>query len=265
MTMEIKSGATDTDKPMLLYSNLFEDGTITVSSETSDGQGANAIEDTTFDFWTPAVASASITVDRGFSAGADCLCIAAHDMATQGANFTLQTSTDGVTYTAIGVFLSPLTDDTIIVLFPLTFSRYWRFNIFNGPASIGVIKLGRRLVIDGGVISGHLSINHGKKIELLNSTSIGGQFLGNRIKRIGAETTIDFGLLERDFVDNDMAVFEDHYNSGRTFFYAGNPDFMPEDMGYCWRPERGGELSPTYEEGGVLMSVSMDVSAYVEQ
>jgi hypothetical protein len=132
-------------------------------------------------------------------------------------------------------------------------------------ASFGVIKLGKRLVIPGGVLSGHVGINHANRVDLLNNTSIRGQFLGNRIIRLGAETNINFGLVERSFVDNDMLMFESHYNSGRTFFYAGSPLNYPEDYGYCWRPEGGSELRPSYEEGGDLMQLDMDVSVYVEQ
>lgn len=264
MTIEIESGATDTGKPLLLYQNVFEDGTVTVSSETADGEGANALEDTTFDFWTASTTAAFISVDYGSSVECDCLGVAAHNLGSLGASIKVRNSVDGVTFADVTSTYSPLTDDTLVVIFPAESSRYWRVTVGDGPASIGVLKLGKRLVIDGGVISGHVSIDHGAKVELLNSTSIGGQFLGNRIKRVGASTSIDFGLLDRDFVDNQMRMFEYHYNSGRTFFFAGNPAFMPENVGYCWRPENANELRPSYEEGGELMSVSMDVSAYVE-
>lgn len=263
MTVEIEVGAAHTGKPLLLYDSVFENGTVTVSSETPDGEGANALEDTTFDFWTPADATASITVDCGSAVECDCLGVAAHTLGTEGASIQVRGSSDGSAWVTISS-VSPMVDDTIVSIFPAVSYRYWQVQVTGGPASIGVVKLGKRLIIDGGVISGHVSIDHGAKVELLNSTSIGGQFLGNRIKRVGAETSIDFGLLDRDFVDNVMAAFEAHYNSGRTFFFSAHPTFMPENIGYCWRPERGGELSPTYEEGGELMSVSMDVSAYVD-
>lgn len=263
MTLEIETGATDTGKPLVLYQNIFETGSVTVSSETDDGDGANALEDTTFDFWVAGAATANISVDYGSSVACDCLGVAAHELGSTGATIAVQTSTDGVTYSTTVASVSPLTDETLIVIFPQVSARYWRVLVTDGPAAIGVIKLGKRLVIDGGVLSGHLSIDHGVRVELLNSTSTNGQFLQNRIRRKGARTTVDFGLLDRDFVDNDMAVFEAHYNSGRTFFFAANPSFMPKNIGYCWRPENASELAPQYEEGGELMSVSMEVAAYV--
>lgn len=264
MSVIIDSGSTDTNLPMLLYYSIFEDGDVTVSSETADGAGANALEDTTFDFWTPATFPAQITVDYGSAVECDCVGIAAHDAGTNGSTYVVQSSDDGSAWTT-RFSLAPLTNDTVLGIFPAISARYWRVRCSTAISSTGVIKLGKRLIIPGGVLSGHVSVNHSHKIELLNNTSIKGQFLGNRILRIGAETEINFGLLETSFVDNDMAVFEAHYNSGRTFFYAGSPLSYPEDYGYCWRPEGADELRPSYQEGGTLMQVDMAVSVYVDQ
>lgn len=52
MSVTIEPGAILTQNASILYQNIFEDGTVTVSSETDDGPGLNAVEDTTFDFWT---------------------------------------------------------------------------------------------------------------------------------------------------------------------------------------------------------------------
>lgn len=262
MSIEIETGATQTDKPLLLYQNVFEDGTVTVASETADGLGLNAVEDTTFDFWTPSIANSGIAVDYGSAVQCDCFGVAAHTAGTAGTTIYVQSSNDGVTYTNRSI-VSPLTDETIVSIFPAVSARYWRVLQGDAVCSIGVLKLGKRLVIPDGVISGGVAINHANRYELLTNMSVKGQFLGTRIKMIGAETNIDFGLMDTDFVDNDMAVFEHHFNSGRTFFYAGSPSEWPEDYGYCWRS--GDELRPTRDEGGVLSQVSMDVACYAEQ
>ncbi len=263
MSVTIIAGATETKNATLLSQNIFEEGTVTVSSETADGAGLNAVEDTTFDFWTPAAVPANITVDYGTSVECDCLGIASHDAGTNGTDLRLEHSSDGVIWTQIGSDVSPLTDDTIMIVFQSTSARYWRVVQATSVCSIGVIKLGKRLVMPSGVLSGFVGVNHANRVDLLTNTSIKGQYLGTRIKRIGAETNINFGMIETSFADNDFAVFEEHFNSGRTFFYAGSPSEWPEDYGYCWRT--GGEIRPSYEEGGILAQVDMDVSIYVEQ
>lgn len=263
MTVTIVSGATDTQNATVLYQNIFEEGSVTVSSETADGAGLNCIEDTTFDFWTASSAYSTITVDMGSAVECDCIGVAAHNIGLSGARIGVEYSDDNITYNATGFLEEPLIDDTILGVFSAVSARYWRVYVSNGPASIGVIKLGKRLVYPSGVLSGYTPINHANRVDLMTNTSIKGQYLGTRIKRVGADTNVNFGLIDTNFVDNDMAVFESHFNSGRSFFYAGSPSEWPEDYGYCWRS--GGEIRPSLEEGGVLSQVNMDVSVYVEQ
>ena len=262
MTIQIDNGSVDTNNATILYENIFEDGTVTVNGETSDGAGLNAVEDTTFDFWTAPHTPSSITVDYGSPVECDCIGIAAHNAGTNGSTLRILTSSDGVDFTSL-TSISPLTDDTIMVFFPATTARYWQFRQSVNVCSIGVVKLGKRLVFPNGTISGGVPINHATRAELMTNESQRGQYLGTRIRRVGASADINLGMMETDFVDNDMAVFESHFNSGRTFFFASSPDTWPEDHGYCWRSDS--ELRPSLEEGGVLSEVEMEVSVYVEQ
>jgi hypothetical protein len=262
MIMNIIGGATNTSKPMLLFSSVFDQGTVTATATTSEGSFSNALEDTTFDFWTPSALPGIINVDAGSPVNCDCVGFAAHNLGTTGGALHVSSSTDGVNWTLRSA-TSPLTDDTAISIFPQVSARYWRVAIISAVSSIGVIKLGKRLVIDGGLLSGHVSIDHARRVELLHNSSMSGQFLSNRVLRVGADTELNFGLLEAEFVDTQMGLFERHFNEGGTFFYAGSPSKYPRDIGYCWRSARGGEMRPSYDEGGLLMPVSLQVSAYV--
>lgn len=263
MSVTIETGATDTSNATVLYQNIFEDGTVTTNSETSDGAALNAVEDTTFDFWTPAGVPAYVRVDYGSAVECDCAGIASHDAGTQGTTLEVQYSTDDASWTTVST-ISPLTDETILVVFPAVEARYWRVRQSSAVCSIGVVKLGKRLVFPSGVLNGHTAVNHSNRVELLTpNVSQNGQFLGSRIRRIGARVNINFGQLETSFVDNDMLVFEGHFNSGRSFFYAGSPSEWPEDYGYCWRG--GSEIRPNYEEGGLLSQVDIEADFYVEQ
>jgi hypothetical protein len=203
-------------------------------------------------------------VDMGAATSCDMIGIAAHNLGSKGATVTVQSSADNVAFVN-RLVITPSNDSTIIGLFPLISARYWRVEITGGTGrAIGVLKIGRRLIIPGGVLSGHVGINHANEITLLNNMSIRGHFLGNRLIKIGAETEINFGLLEADFVDGEFSGFEKHYNEGRAFFYAGNPANLPNDIAYCWRPENSGTIMPPYEHGGNLMPVQFRIAAYVE-
>ena len=261
MSVTLLENAAETQNAMVLYNSILETGNVTFLSEEDDGAGLNCVEDTTFDFWTPTLENAAVIIDMGEDTPCDALGIAAHNVGTSGGSVSVDYSDDGSTWTTVGE-ITPTTDDTILAVFDLVWARYWRVTLNDATPSIGVLKLGQRLIMPCGVLSGHTGINHSKRSELLTNESIRGQYLGTRVQRVGADTSIDFGLVSTDFVDNDMAEFEEWFDSGRTFFYAGSPDNWPDDYGYCWRS--GNELRPSYEEGGELASVSMDVSIYVE-
>ena len=94
MTVTIVSGATDTQNATVLYQNIFEEGSVTVSSETADGAGLNCIEDTTFDFWTASSAYSTITVDMGSAVECDCIGVAAHNIGLSGARIGVEYSDD---------------------------------------------------------------------------------------------------------------------------------------------------------------------------
>lgn len=264
MSVDIQSGATDTNLPLVLFDSLFDTGTVTWSSEDVDGFALNAVEDTTFDFWTPTSVPAWIAVDMGADVPVDVAGFVSHTVGTSGATIEVQSSDDGIAWVTRST-LSPSNDDTLLTVMPYIEARYWRVYMTVAIASIGAIKIGKRLVFPSGVLSGHVGINHAHNVELMTNSSMGGQFLGNRVERVGATVSIDFGLVERDFVDNDAAEFEAHYNSGRTFMFASCPLDYPDDYGYCWRSSGDGELKPSYQEGGELMALEMGVSVYVEQ
>lgn len=262
MTMIIETGALNTTGASLLYNNILANGTLTASTVATDGAAANAVDEATWDFWTPTAVPAWLRVDYGSAVECDGAGIAAHTLASVGATVNIQSSTDNAAWTTRATAV-PLTNEAIFFCFPPVTARYWRVYVTGAVASIGVAFIGKRLAFPSGVLSGHIAINNAVRVTLLNSTSVSGQLIKNRIVRRGAETTINFGLVETSFADGLFAAFKVWYNEGGTFFYAGSPSRWPNDMGYCWRPEGAGEITPSYTEGGTLSELSMEVSAYV--
>jgi hypothetical protein len=261
MTIQIATDTPETEKPTLLIGNIFAQGTVTASATIPDGPFGNATSDSTFDFWTPSEATATAEVDMGAPVFCDALGIAAHTLGTVGATVEVQRSADGIAWTTV-VAVTPTNDSAIVAIWPEVSARYWRLRVISGPASIGVVKLGSRIIIPSGVALGHVSVNHAERIELLSNDSIDGQFLNTRVIRKSGETTLDFGLVSQSFIDEDMADFERLYNEGRTFFYAGSPANLPLDVGYCKRPMGASEMRPFYE-GGEFMQLDFEAQIYV--
>lgn len=263
MTVVIRSGATDTDVINVLFNNVFTQGTFTWGSQADGFNAVNALEDATWNAWRPTSVPSSLTVDCGAPVTCDTLGVAAHNMASNGAGIQVQHSSDGSTWTTISAIFSPLTNDDIIIRFAATSARYWRVLLQSAVATIGVINLGQSLKFPCSPIAGHKPLHHARKVELLTNESMGGNLLGNRPVKVGAETNINVGQVARDWAENDLVAFEAHYNRGGAFFYCGAPSVIPNDMGYCWRTGGMSEMSITWVEGDAMADVSFDVRSYV--
>lgn len=255
----------DASAPTALYENLLSEGTLSGTGSTGFEVG-NAITGTTWDFWRPpSSAVASIQVVLTSAAVADCAAISAHDMFTNGASFRVQYSANGgTTWSNATDWITPTDNDDIMVLFPEFTGNAWRLQQQNGPASVAVILIGKKLAFDGGIDGARVGFAHGNRVEVMGGNSIGGQFLGQRVRRRGGNTRVTFPWLPSQFVDNTMAEFQVHYNDGRPFAFAGSPSYDRSDLAYCWRPDTGSELRPSYIQNGIAAEVNMELDYYVE-
>lgn len=261
----IEPGATGTSLPTALYENLLTEGTLTGTGSTGF-ETANAITGTTWDFWKPpsAVTAFSVGVTLSTQEAADCAVIASHDIATVGADVRVQYSNDGgATWLSASSWVTPIDNDVIMILFPSQTGNAWRLQQRNGPAAVGVVMIGSKFLFEYGVDGNRVGFQHGHKIEVMGGNSLGGQFLGQRVRRSGGSISVSFPWLTSPFIDNTMAMFEAHYNEGKPFGFAGNPTYNNQDVAYCWRGEGGSELAPSYIEGGIAAQMTMRVSYYV--
>lgn len=234
----------------ILYKNILKTATL-------EGTEANLADDETWSSWT----GNSVTIDNGSAVECNGAAIVGHTLATDTTTVVIQYSTNGTTWTNAHSVITPTSDEDIFILFGDIVAQYWRILIGSGPSTISCAMIGKRLVMPVVPVSGHKPLHHSRKYDLLINDSIDGQMLGNRVNKMTCEGSVDFGLIDRDFAEVDMAEFEQHYNEGRTFMYAAAPAHYPKDMGYCVR--NGDELAISWEEGDYMASVSMGIKAYV--
>lgn len=249
--------------PMVLWDNFYARGTVTASSQTADGAGANAAEETTYDFWTPASLPATLQVTLASAEAADCCAIAAHTIGSSGATVIVE-YLDGVTWTELGS-VTPTTDAPILIVFDRTTDTDFRIRITGSTVpSIGVVFLGERLNFSSGVALPYTPIWQSQTVELLQSVSIGGQFLGNRVNRRGGNGSITLNILERSFIEGaTFQAFKTHYDNGKSFFFASSLASYEEDISYVWRAPNA-EMKPTFANSGIFYQIQMGLEAYVE-
>jgi hypothetical protein len=134
--------------------------------------------------------------------------------------------------------------------------------ITNGTVpNIGIAMAGARLSFPAGVKPPYTPLWMAQTYQLLTSTTVGGQFLGNRVIRQGGSTQINLVAVSRSFGETTLTGFRTHYNLGKAFVFAAGPSVFTNDVGYCWRKENS-LLAPTFDNNGIWMSVGMDVYAY---
>ena len=266
MTIIITNTPTSNDSlPTVLFKNVFASGILSASSEATGYPKENILDESTVKYWQPTSRPATISVDYGTTTTVDALAVVAHNLWTCGCSVRLQTSTDGVTFTDALAVVTPTDNTTILQLFTPITSRYFRVRITGGTAnpSIGCILLGSRFTFPAGVKAPYTPVWLSQQYELLTSTTLGGQFLGNKVLRQGGRTTINLVSFERTFAESSLLPFREHYNSGKAFIWAAGPSVFSKDLGYVWRTDSS-IMAPTFDENGSWMSVAMEVNAYGE-
>ena len=102
--------------------------------------------------------------------------------------------------------------------------------------AIGVMYIGKLLVLERGTHTDHSPINLNRQTKTLTSRSESGQFLGRIVTSSGAETCLALKFIRSLFYREQMEPFVRAARTG-PFFMAWRPEAFPNDVGYCWLTE----------------------------
>ena len=255
---------TAADKTVILWDNPLENSVLSSSGDQPINPAINAINDSTFDYWGNN-GTGSTYLGKSGSAGiltANALGVSGHNLATTGGSIYLRRSVDNVTFSNVITPYSPLTNDDLFFIFPVESNVYWRI-LFDGVGSyVSNVKLGQRLDFPCTPVVGYKPTHHSRKYTKYFNNSVEGHLLGNRVMSSGGSTTVDFPEIPRSFVDGPLRGFEDHYNRGRSFFYAGWPGGKPQDMAYAWADGEDAMIDVTYTGGDKLATVGFGMSLF---
>lgn len=268
MPVVIQPGAQNTSKAMVLWDNFLSDGVIYGQFGVAPNYPViNAIKDeSTWSAWRTTANPSNrgdFKVDLGEVKTFSALGVSSHTLGSDGVTIQLFVSNNGTTFGGAMASYSPITDNDFILLFKNYTYRYVLIRISGGPSSVGVLSLGSPLVFPHAPVDSYVPLHHSRRYEKLYNDSLKGHFLGNRVMSAGAETEVDMGFLDRNWLELNIRGFEKHYNQGRTFFYAGCPSRYPDDMGYCRSANSDESLAIEFIEGDRLSSLSFGVRSFV--
>jgi len=238
--------------------------TVAASSEAAGYPAINVTDPTTWSSWLGTGTSENwIRYDFGAAVAIDACGIGSHVMGRAGvALASVQRSDDGVVWVTVASHV-PQSDDDVMFIFQSATARYWRVLLAGPAANIGVLVLSSRLIFPHTPVDSYKPLHHARTYSKEFTDSIKNAALGNRVMATGAETEVDFGFVKRQFVDVNMRAFEDHYNQGGYFFYAGWPLGQPLDVGYCRANSEDATIEVEYIDGHNNASLSFGIIAYV--
>lgn len=237
------------------YRTITRNAAVTASSAAA-GFPASAIRHAlTYERWMPTVAPATLTIDAGAAVSADYVGIAAHTIGSTGATVTISYSENGTSWAQV-LQVTPANDNSIMALFEPVLARYWRLQI-DRVAEIGVVYIGRALVMQRSMYGGHSPGTLSRQTEIEPSRSVTGQFLGRSIVRQGFATPYQWSNLTAAWY---RANFDPFVESAlrNPFFIAWRPDRFPDEVLYAWCND---DISPTNQGQRDLMQVGFSVEA----
>lgn len=248
------------NKTVILWNNRFNSRSI---QDPTFGNRIALTDPATWSSWSPSGTNNNVRYTFNNPTFIDSLGLCSHTLASNVASILVQYSHDDSSWTNAHSRYSPLTDEDFILIFQGVSARYWRLNLLGAGYSIGVVFGTKRFVFPHSPVDSYTPLNHSRKYTKLYNDSIKGHFLNNRVMAAGAETEVDMGFFDRDWLDASIRGFERHYNQGGTFFYAGCPSRYPDDMGYCRSAGDDETMSIEYIEGDNLSSLSFGVRSFV--
>lgn len=244
--------------PFILYDNVLEDGTLSVTSEASGFPKENLVDWLDWTYWKSTDASdQNIDVDKG-AAGVtiNTLAILAHNIGTAGnslnADVTVYEDDNDSFSSPTQLGTVEITDDDPFYL-DLTSGteRYNRIKISNIDEAvfIGVLWLGAKMEIPVGPEFTFDPDLQNVRSEKYNNYE--GRMVGSAVKYSERSMNIPFRRISQSFVDSDLLPFlEDHYGQMKPFFFVPDPGdiFGTEKVYYLVAPNDPTINLPVYED-----------------
>lgn len=216
---------------IILYDNILEDATLTVTSTSSTAgyDKDNMIDGRPYTKWA-ASSNATQNLDAAFGASqtADAIGIFNHNLGTIGATVKVQI-TSGTWDTLLTI--TPSDDTAILLPFSSNSDTDWRIEISGAsdPAEIGILMLGEKLSFGYGPEAPFNPKSEGIKANSLISK--GGYLLGTDVRYNPLSITARYNYVSRTWVSTYYLPFwRDHARHLKYFFYAYDPDNDPNTV-----------------------------------
>lgn len=239
----------------------------TGSTEASGYAAINAGDVRVDSAWRPTSLPANWSVIFNSPRTVGYVGIAAHDLGTQNADISIQTTSDaGSTWDTVAGLgnLAPSDDSAILCLIePSTFDGY-RVLINSADSEPTIASIGAGSVLEWprkSVWTG-TPITEGDRITFANNLTATGVWVGRTRVSDGLEFQVEINNLSEAFRSGDFKAFKDYANGeDAAFFIAPRPGDYPDEVAYAWSSETV-MMSRDRPNQGLSGSVNLKLMGY---
>lgn len=189
----------------------------------------------------------------------DYLAIARHNLATETVFSTVYGSIDGgVTWTElVQEVLLPNNAPTIFRFEPQALTHI-RLALEGGAGTpeIGVMYVGKLLVLQRRIYVGHTPIPYGRSQQVVNGKSEGGDFLGRIITSEQVATVADLQNMTPSWYREKMDPFIEA-SKDTPFFFAWRPQDYPYEVGFAWMTN---DPQPVNQRPNGMMQIQLQMT-----
>lgn len=226
----------DAPNPRIGWHNLVTESNVSADEEDADYPIENLANPVTYLYWKgTSTSEQAVTVTLAEAATVNYIGVARHNFGSSGAQYVVESSADGESWTELHDPRVPANDFALIHEFDDEFAQHFRVNITPGSAApeIGVLYVGAITRLQRKVYVGHVPFPFGRKTTVSSGFSEDGQFLGRVVRRLTYEGAIELKHLTPAWVRSTLDPFIE-VAASRPYFWAWKPVTYPLEVGYAW-------------------------------
>lgn len=227
----------DERHPRIGWHNLVTEDNVTATEEDADHPVTLLANPATYLYWKGETTGEQfVTVAFGSSLTVNYVGIARHNFGTTGAQYIVEYSTNGSTWTPLTDITTAPDDDRVIINeFVDTAATHIRLRIDPGSAipEIGVLYVGSMLRLQRRIYVGHTPLPFGRVTTVSTGVAEDGQFLGRVLRRRMYESAVSMKNLTAAWYRSDLDPFFEAA-AETPFFWSWRPDGFPNECGFAW-------------------------------
>lgn len=246
------------NRPRILVDNVFQQGTVTASSENGADNGwlENAIDGLTFDAWewssTPAWLSVTLTTAQPV----DMCAIGLHT----GLTFVFQYH-DGTDWVDLHDAVTTTTTAVHAVIFSEVTASQFRIYISDAADEniLGIVMLGKSIQLPKTFHGGHAPIVLNRTTQIVRNRTENGFDAGVYSLRTGAATSVSIDNIKPSWIRENLEDLNKKLEIC-PFIFAWRPSTYPNDVAYCWL---NSPIKASNNGTRDYMSLNFDVQAFI--